>query len=254
MVVDDDSAVHDDLRRYIPLDRYEIISITEADKALGDFLDRRPDIVIMDYDLGRTTKLNGVMLAKQFRASGWRFALIMMTQRWDEEVLNSEIYPESFFPHSFNFERIGAKLWEAEKNFEARFQNEKKIKIKSNIGYVLVRPSDLIYVTGRKEGGILIKIEEMDILENPSMQIKEFVSQYEQRLVNHLRVHRSFYVNVEKIKSWEPNGNSIQILFDYKVPVPKSGVYREEGTCLKFKVGKDYLANLIAAFKRLEKF
>jgi two-component system response regulator MprA len=78
LVVDDDRAVRDALRRAFTLGGYEVRAADGGLEALRQVEDSRPDVIVLD---GLMPDLDGLEVCRRLRAAGDRTPILMLTAR-----------------------------------------------------------------------------------------------------------------------------------------------------------------------------
>jgi two-component system response regulator MprA len=76
LVVDDDRAVRDSLRRSLEFNGYDVATATDGAEALAGIARSAPDVVVMDVMMPR---LDGIETTKALRASGNDLPIIVLT-------------------------------------------------------------------------------------------------------------------------------------------------------------------------------
>ncbi len=76
LVVDDDRAVRDSLRRSLEFNGYDVSTATDGAEALAGIARSTPDVVVMDVMMPR---LDGIETTKALRASGNDLPIIVLT-------------------------------------------------------------------------------------------------------------------------------------------------------------------------------
>src|SRR5215218_6924914 len=78
LIVEDDRALRDALRRTLVLGGYETLSAEGGEEALGQVASAVPDAVVLDVGL---PDLDGLEVSRRLRASGNRVPILMLTAR-----------------------------------------------------------------------------------------------------------------------------------------------------------------------------
>jgi two-component system, OmpR family, response regulator MprA len=78
LIVDDDRALRDALRRALTLAGYEVTGAAAGGEALGQLSDRAPDAVILDIGL---PDMNGLDVCRRLRAQGQRLPVLVLSAR-----------------------------------------------------------------------------------------------------------------------------------------------------------------------------
>src|SRR4051812_32158279 len=78
LIVDDDRALRDALRRALVLDGYETVPVEDGESALSEVARGRPDAVVLDVGL---PDVDGLEVCRRLRRSGNRVPVLMLTAR-----------------------------------------------------------------------------------------------------------------------------------------------------------------------------
>jgi two-component system, OmpR family, response regulator MprA len=78
LIVDDDRALRDALRRTLVLGGYETLSAADGEAALAEVAAAAPDAVVLDIGL---PGIDGLEVSRRLRASGNRVPILMLTAR-----------------------------------------------------------------------------------------------------------------------------------------------------------------------------
>src|SRR5829696_8984549 len=78
LIVDDDRALRDALRRALALAGYDTVQVEDGEGALAEIASRPPDAVVLDIGL---PDLDGLEVCRRLRAAGERVPVLMLTAR-----------------------------------------------------------------------------------------------------------------------------------------------------------------------------
>src|SRR3954462_7388803 len=78
LIVDDDRALRDALRRALVLDGYETVPVEDGESALAEVARSRPDAVVLDVGL---PDVDGLEVCRRLRGGGNRVPVLMLTAR-----------------------------------------------------------------------------------------------------------------------------------------------------------------------------
>jgi two-component system response regulator MprA len=78
LIVDDDRALRDALRRALVLGGYETVSVESGESALAEVARSEPDAVVLDIGL---PDIDGLEVCRRLRGSGNRVPVLMLTAR-----------------------------------------------------------------------------------------------------------------------------------------------------------------------------
>jgi len=110
LVVDDDSAVRESLRRALKLEGYEVELAADGDAALERIgADSEPDAVILDVMMPGT---DGLEVCRTLRASGNRLPVLMLTARGavDDRVAGLDSGADDYLVKPFALDELFARL------------------------------------------------------------------------------------------------------------------------------------------------
>src|SRR5918998_1801046 len=78
LIVDDDRALRDALRRALVLAGYETVPVEDGERALAEVAARPPDAVVLDIGL---PDVDGLEVCRRLRGAGERVPVLMLTAR-----------------------------------------------------------------------------------------------------------------------------------------------------------------------------
>jgi two-component system, OmpR family, response regulator MprA len=109
LVVDDEHAVRDALRRALDLAGYDVQIAPAAEPALGLMRERRPDAIVLDVLM---PGMDGVELCRQLRAEGDRIPVLMLTARdgVGDRVSGLDAGADDYLVKPFALEELQARL------------------------------------------------------------------------------------------------------------------------------------------------
>ncbi len=110
LVVDDDSAVRESLRRALKLEGYEVELAADGDAALERLgSDTEPDAVVLDVMMPGT---DGLDVCRTLRASGNRLPVLMLTARGavDDRVAGLDAGADDYLVKPFALDELFARL------------------------------------------------------------------------------------------------------------------------------------------------
>jgi two-component system, OmpR family, response regulator MprA len=111
LVVDDERAVRESLRRALTLEGYEVELAEDGEKALVRLRsgESRPDAVVLDVLMPR---LNGLEVCRTLRRSGDRVPVLMLTARdqVDDRVAGLDAGADDYLVKPFALEELHARL------------------------------------------------------------------------------------------------------------------------------------------------
>jgi two-component system response regulator MprA len=110
LVVDDERAVRESLRRALALEGYQVELAADGDEALVRLAARaEPDAVVLDVLMPR---LDGLEVCRRVRARGSRVPILMLTARTEVEsrVAGLDAGADDYLPKPFALEELLARL------------------------------------------------------------------------------------------------------------------------------------------------
>ena len=199
MVIDDRMSVHLGIKKYLNTKKYELLEpfTNDCTEAEGVFKSRKPDIVIMDYDLGPNHKeINGITLAQAFHRTDIDFALLMMSGPHNSKIIESQLVYDFLYPHNEDFTKVNSFIMEAEKNYYIRTNQDRQIPITGKEGFKkLTLAKDIIYITTNTFGGILVRTK-TGYIQSSGIKLRAFLIKYKNELLNHVLVQESLALNL----------------------------------------------------------
>ncbi len=109
LVVDDEPAVRDSLRRSLAFNGYDVELAADGEDALRSITARRPDAVILDVMM---PKLDGLATCRALRAAGDDVPVLMLTARDEvsDRVAGLDAGADDYLPKPFALEELLARL------------------------------------------------------------------------------------------------------------------------------------------------
>jgi len=109
LVVDDEHAVRDALRRALDLAGYDVQIAPAAEPALGLLRERPPDAIVLDVLM---PGMDGIELCRQLRAGGDRTPVLMLTARdgVGDRVSGLDAGADDYLVKPFALEELQARL------------------------------------------------------------------------------------------------------------------------------------------------
>jgi len=109
LVVDDDPAVRDSLRRSLAFNGYEVDVAGDGEEALRRLGAQRPDAVVLDVLMPR---LDGLATCRALRAAGDDVPVLMLTARDEvsDRVAGLDAGADDYLPKPFALEELLARL------------------------------------------------------------------------------------------------------------------------------------------------
>ncbi len=109
LVVDDDLAVRESLRRSLTFNGYQIELAADGEQALRAVADSRPDAVVLDVMM---PKMDGLATCRALRAAGNDVPVLMLTARDEvaDRVAGLDAGADDYLPKPFALEELLARL------------------------------------------------------------------------------------------------------------------------------------------------
>lgn len=109
LVVDDDQAVRDSLRRSLSFNGYTVTMAEDGEKALELISSDRPDLVVLDVMM---PKLDGLDVCRELRSRGDDIPVLMLTARnsVSERVSGLDAGADDYLPKPFALEELLARV------------------------------------------------------------------------------------------------------------------------------------------------
>jgi two-component system response regulator MprA len=109
LVVDDDRAVRESLRRSLSFNGYTVDLATDGMDALGKISEARPDAVVLDVMMPR---LDGLEVCRRLRSQGDDLPILVLTARdsVSERVSGLDAGADDYLPKPFALEELLARL------------------------------------------------------------------------------------------------------------------------------------------------
>jgi two-component system response regulator MprA len=109
LVVDDDPAVRESLRRSLAFNGYEVMLAADGEQALRAIADSRPDAVVLDVMM---PNLDGLATCRALRAAGDDVPVLMLTARDEvaDRVAGLDAGADDYLPKPFALEELLARL------------------------------------------------------------------------------------------------------------------------------------------------
>lgn len=109
LVVEDDRDLLSVLQRILSGEGFKVRSAQDGEAGLLEALDHAPDLVILDIGLPRK---NGVEVARELRARGFRAPMLMLTARTSvsDKVSGLDAGADDYLPKPFEFAELLARV------------------------------------------------------------------------------------------------------------------------------------------------
>jgi two-component system response regulator MprA len=109
LVIEDDDAVRQAIRRSLLLSGYEVITASDGEEGLLALAETIPDVVVLDLGL---PKLDGLEVCRRLRAIGDRTPVLMLTARdaVEERVAGLEAGADDYLVKPYDVRELRARL------------------------------------------------------------------------------------------------------------------------------------------------
>ncbi len=109
LVVDDDRAVRESLRRSLSFNGYTVETASDGMEALDSIKSERPDAVVLDVMMPR---LDGLEVCRRLRSTGDDLPILVLTARdsVSERVSGLDAGADDYLPKPFALEELLARL------------------------------------------------------------------------------------------------------------------------------------------------
>ncbi|MBC3190003.1 response regulator transcription factor [Pseudonocardia sp. C8] len=109
LVVDDDKAVRDSLRRSLAFNGYQVDLAEDGQAALDKMLTDRPDALVLDVMMPR---LDGLEVCRRLRSAGDELPILVLTARdaVSDRVAGLDAGADDYLPKPFALEELLARL------------------------------------------------------------------------------------------------------------------------------------------------
>ncbi|MHA6798329.1 response regulator transcription factor [Bounagaea algeriensis] len=109
LVVDDDRAVRESLRRSLRFNGYQVELAADGQQALDQLADNRPDAMVLDVMMPR---VDGLEVARRLRSTGDDLPILVLTAREavSDRVAGLDAGADDYLPKPFALEELMARL------------------------------------------------------------------------------------------------------------------------------------------------
>lgn len=161
LVVDDDRAVRDSLRRSLEFNDYKVETATDGTEAISKIQTLKPDAVIMDVMMPR---VNGLEATRMIRASGNEIPILVLTARVavSERVEGLDAGADDYLTKPFALDELLARLRAMLRRSEKR---EPKTESEAPLVYADLSMDLVTRDVKRGERSLYLTRTEFDLLE-----------------------------------------------------------------------------------------
>lgn len=237
LVVEDESIVSKDIQYSLKKLGYNVVgAAATGEKAVELAGETKPDLVLMDIML--KGEMSGIDAAEQIR-SNYTIPVIYLTAYADEKTLAKAKVTEPYgyiikpFKEIDVHTSIEMALYKHRKEYEIKKErdllysvvdnqsNSDIIFVKSQNRLVKVETRDIYYIEAVKDYVDLHTVDENYTIHSTMKEITDKLSGDE-----FVRVHRSYIVRIDKIKSMDKS--SEVLLEDIEKTIPIGGSFKED--------------------------
>lgn len=109
LVVDDEQAVRESLRRSLSFNGYEVLLASDGAEAITIVHDENPDIIVLDVNM---PNMDGLEVCRSLRSEGWGRPILMLTARdgVSDRVAGLDAGADDYLPKPFALEELLARV------------------------------------------------------------------------------------------------------------------------------------------------
>lgn len=109
LVVDDEQAVRESLRRSLKFNGYDVVLAEDGEEALNKIREEQPDLTVLDVMM---PKLDGFGVCRTLRSSGYNRPILMLTARDGvaDRVAGLDAGADDYLPKPFALEELLARV------------------------------------------------------------------------------------------------------------------------------------------------
>lgn len=235
LIVEDEAIVAKDISVCLEKIGYEVLaSFSKGEKALAFLEENKPDLVLMDIMLAGD--ISGIEASAKIKKD-YDIPVVFLTAYADEKTISRAKVTEPYGYVIKPFKEIDLRTSIEMALYKYKKEKEKLAGIEtSSIKKASVISTEYIYV---KSNSKLVKVQNSNILfvealkdyviihtDNERYTIHSTMKDIEKKLPEDIfmRVHRSFILNLKKIKSID---SSIVVIENSDKRIPIGGSYRE---------------------------
>lgn len=222
IIVDDERLAREVLENYIS--RTPQLTLTASLSNAMDLFrhlhaDTRTDLIFLDIKMPEISGLELISALKNVPD-------VIFTTAYHEHALDAfNLNATDYLLKPFSYERFlqavsKSSYKNARKDTAPRAGGEQRFFVKSDKRLVSINANDILYIEGLKNYYVIVTRDNRStIVHNTLGNLEISLSQYPQIL----RIHRSFFVNIQAIK--EISGGDVLLVNNKEIPV--SQMYRE---------------------------
>ena len=227
LIVDDEPATGFFLQSIIKEVPGVITDIaTSGKEALEKASINQPQAVFLDIDM---PDINGIELAHILAEKYEDLSLVFATAHPDHALEAFELYSVDYILKPFDEERIKKTVRKlVDKLNPSQTLSEAPIPVKTKKQNMFIKPSNILYIEARSSGNLIKTLNRTYITREDMRSLEGKLQQY-----NFLRCHRSYLINLKRIKEVVPSGRTFQIILDTEEKIPLS---RKQEKILRMKL------------------
>lgn len=109
LVVDDEQAVRESLRRSLGFNGYDVLLAPDGAEAIAIVHDENPDIMVLDVNM---PNMDGLEVCRTLRSEGWGRPILMLTARdgVSDRVAGLDAGADDYLPKPFALEELLARV------------------------------------------------------------------------------------------------------------------------------------------------
>jgi DNA-binding LytR/AlgR family response regulator len=200
---------------------------TSGKEALKKASINQPQAVFLDIDM---PDMNGIELAHTLAEEYEDLSLVFATAHPDHALEAFELYSVDYILKPFDEERIKKTVRKLADKLKSPSQAlaEAPIPVKTKKQNMFIKPSNILYIEARSSGNLIKTLNRTYITREDMRSLEGKLQQY-----NFLRCHRSYLINLKRIKEVVPSGRTFQIILDTEEKIPLS---RKQEKILRMKL------------------
>lgn len=230
LIVDDEPLARDELG-YLLNKCSEVTSLYEAEsieEALGYLIEQTIDLIFLDIHL---TEESGITLAEKLQQLD-NSPMVIFATAYDEHAVRAfELNAIDYVLKPFSFERIQQAVQRAQRQYFSIKKTSTQAKPTLLNETIPLQTADRIVLI-KIESIVAISLNKGDMsvyTDKEEFTIQGTLNGWEEKLSDYpsfIRVHRSFFINVLKIKEIQPWFNhTYQLTMENQLKVPVSRFY-----------------------------
>lgn len=233
MVVDDDPAILEMIKISLETDGMDVIPAVDGAEALKLLDTERPDVVVLDIMM---PKVDGWMVLMEIRANPRtaHIPVIMLTAKTQDlaKILAFKQGAQQYVTKPFNPLELSARIQSlAGQPIRSATAGEQqatalnKLAVRKSGRTVLLSVEDIVYVAAKNKSTYVYTFEQQYLTDHTLSELAERLAKF-----NFHRAHRSFVVNLNKVREIVKEDGDYVVVVDNKdqthLPVARRQVRR----------------------------